>query len=118
MTIEITLKIPEELGQELAHYEGQLVEILERGLHEIKATENLVYQDESSILEVLASQPAPKDVLTLKPSATLQAKFNELLQRSKAKSLSNQETAELERYLALEHLVRLAKEHATKKLAK
>lgn len=115
MTIEIRLQIPDELGQELAPYEGQLVEILERGLHEIKTSESLVYQDESSILEVLASQPAPKNVLALKPSAALQARFSELLQRSKANSLSGQETAELERYLALEHLVRLAKEHAAKK---
>ena len=50
MTIEITVQVSEELGQELAQYEGQLVEILERGLHEIKAAENLFYQDESSIL--------------------------------------------------------------------
>lgn len=119
MTIEITVQVPEELGQELSHYEGQLVEILERGLHEIKATESLVYQDESTILEVLASQPAPKKgILALKPSATLQARFSELLQRSKANQLSAQETAELERYLVLEHLVRLAKGHTAKKLDK
>jgi antitoxin MazE len=36
------VQVPEELGQELAQYEGQLVEILERGLHEIKTTETLV----------------------------------------------------------------------------
>jgi hypothetical protein len=118
MTIEITVQVPEELGQELAHYEGQLVEILELGLHEIKATESLVYQDENSILEILANQPTPTDILALKPSAALQARVSELLQRSKESQLSTQETAELERYLALEHLVRLAKGHAAKNLAK
>src|SRR4051794_11153237 len=118
MTIEITVQVPEELGQELAHYEGQLVEILERGLHEIKATESVVYQDENSILEILANQPTPAEILALKPSPILQARFSELLQRSKANQLSTQETAELERYLALEHLIRLAKGYAAKKLAK
>jgi hypothetical protein len=118
MTIEITVQVPEELGQELAQYEGQLVEILERGLYEIKANETLVYQDEDSILEILANQPAPKDILALKPSAAFQARFSELLQRSKTNKLSTQETAELERYLTLEHLIRLAKGNAAKKLAK
>jgi hypothetical protein len=118
MTIEITVQVPEELGQELAQYEGQLVEILELGLHEIKATESLVYQDENSILEILANQPTPTDILALKPSAVLQARVSELLQRSKASQLSTQETAELERYLALEHLIRLAKGHAAKNLAR
>ncbi len=118
MTIEITVQVSEELGHELAQYEGQLVEILERGLHEIKVTESLFYQDESSILEILASQPGPKDILALKPSPTMQARFSELLQRSKANQISTQETTELERYLALEHLIRLARGNAAKKLAK
>ena len=48
----------------------------------------------------------------------MQARFSELLQRSKANQISTQETAELERYLALEHLIRLAKGNAAKKLAK
>jgi hypothetical protein len=39
-----------------------------------------------------------------------------LLQRSKQSALSATETAELERSLMLEHLVRLAKAHAYKQL--
>lgn len=118
MSIEITVQVPDELGQELAQYEGQLVEILERGLNEIKATEVVEYQDENAILEILARQPSPPEILALKPSAAFQAKFSKLLQRSKAAELSAQETAELDRYLTLEHLIRLAKGYAAKNLAK
>jgi hypothetical protein len=80
-------------------------------------TENLVYEDESSILKVLASQPDPQDILALKPSNAFRAKFSELLQRSTTNQLSTEETSELNRFLGLEHLVRLAKANAAKRIA-
>lgn len=81
------------------------------------STENLVYEDESSILRVLASHPDPRDILALKPSNSFRAKFSELLQRSTTGQLSTEETSELNHFLALEHLVRLAKANAAKRIA-
>ncbi len=52
----------------------------------------------------------------LRPSPRLQARASALLARSKQGELSRQEEAELERYLVLEHLVRLAKVHAAQRL--
>ena len=51
-------------------------------------------------------------VLSIRPSPEFQAHVSELLHRSKQGELSHPEEAELERYLVLEHLVRLAKAHA------
>jgi len=72
---------------------------------------------ESTLIELLTSQPTPEQVLAIRPSPELQARVSELLGRSKEGELSRQEETELERYLTLEHLVRVAKAHAHKQLA-
>jgi hypothetical protein len=116
MEMQITLQVSEELGQELEQHQDQLVEILELGLRDIKVLETFAYQDENTILEILANQPEPHQVLALKPSPKLQARVSELLDRAKTGQISGKEEAELERYLTLERLVRLAKAYAAKKL--
>jgi len=63
--MEITIELPETLGQQLEPFQDRLPEVIERGLRELLA----------------------------------------------------RESAELERPLMLEHLVRLAKAHAYKQLA-
>jgi len=73
-------------------------------------------QCESAITQLLACQPAPEQVLSIRPSPEFQAHVSELLHRSKQGDLSHPEEAELERYLVLEHLVRLAKAHAYEQL--
>ena len=86
-------------------------EVLERGLRELLA-ETEAIQDERTMIAVLASPPAPEQVLALRPSAELQARASELLSRSKQGTLAPQEAVELERYLLLEQLVRMAKAQA------
>jgi hypothetical protein len=115
--MEITIQVPDELGQQLRLYQDRLPEVLERGLRELVAERSGGFQNEDGIIELLTSQPAPEQVLALHPSPELQARVSELLYRNKKETLSDQEETELERYLLLEHLVRLAKAHAYKQLA-
>jgi hypothetical protein len=109
--------VSDVLGQQLRRFRQRLPEILERGLREMLAEEPGEFQDENAIIELLTSQPTPEQVLAIRPSSELQARVSELLGRSKDGELSRQEETELERYLTLEHLVRLAKAHAHKQLA-
>jgi hypothetical protein len=97
------------LEQRLRPYQDRLPELLERGIDVMAAEESTPPQDESTILEVLTSNPTPAQILALRPSPKLQTRVSELLARSKRDELSRQEEAELDRYLVLEHLVRLAK---------
>ena len=113
--MEITLQVPEELAQELQRHQNQIVEILERGLTYVNSDQPVFYQDENNIIEFLASQPTPEQVLALKPSPELQTRVNELITHSRGQKLTASDEAELSRYLTLEHLVRLAKAHALKK---
>lgn len=117
MTVEITIQVPDALGKQLQRVRERLPEIVERGLREVLAEKSGDFQDENAIIELLTSQPSPERVLSIRPSPELQARVSELLRRNKTGELSRREEAELERYLMLEHLVRLAKAHAYKQLA-
>lgn len=117
MTVEITIQVPDTLGELLQQVQDRLPEVLERGLREVLADTAGATQDERTIIEVLTSQPTSEQILALRPSPELQARAGELLARGKQGALLPQEAAELERYLLLEHLVRMAKTHTYKRLA-
>jgi hypothetical protein len=58
----------------------------------------------------------PTKLLTLKPSAAVQERVETLIYKKKEEGLTIEEQYEIDRYLALEHLVSLAKIHARKYL--
>jgi hypothetical protein len=112
MTKQITVVISDDMSEEIEHYLDRMPEILARGLAAVQMSEQPAYHDANKVLDVLAQQPDPRALLNLSPSSALQDRLGELLARSKAGQLSHEEALELERYLTVEHLVRLAKGHA------
>jgi len=70
----------------------------------------------AAVLEALASLSTPEEVLALRPSAALQERIEELLERNRSGRLSAEEQREWEQYQHVEHLVRLAKARAALKL--
>lgn len=114
--MEITIDIPEGLAKRLEQYRDRLPELLELGLREVRVRPEEETVDERRIIEILTSQPTPEEVLQIKPSVELQDRVSELLDRSKRGEISGQEENELDRYLMLEHIVRLAKAHAIKQI--
>jgi hypothetical protein len=114
--MQIILEVPEILGEKLQLLGDRLPEALDRALGELTATETIPYQDELQIVELLASQPTPEVILAIRPKPALQARMSELLDRHKYGMLERSEEVELDRYLLLEHWVRLAQAHAYKHL--
>jgi hypothetical protein len=112
MTKQITVAISDDLNDELVRYLDRIPEILARGLAAVQMSDQPAYHEANAVLDMLAQQPDPRAVLNLAPSPVLQDRLGELLNRSKAGELSREEALELERYLTVEHLVRLAKGHA------
>ena len=114
--MQIILEVPDRLGEKLQQLGDRLPEALDRALGELIPAETIPYQDELQIVELLASQPSPEVILAIRPTPALQARMSELLDRNKSGTLSRSEEVELDRYLLLEHWVRLAKAHAYKHL--
>ena len=122
--MQIILEVPDRLGEKLQLLGDRLPEALvsvalveDRALQELTFAETIPYQDDRQIVELLASQPSPEVILAILPTPALQARMSELLDRNKSGTLSRSEEVELDRYLLLEHWVRLAKAHAYKHLS-
>ena len=117
MSVDITIRVPDDLGRQLEQYRDRLPELLERGLREVQVEGVADVSAAADIIAVLAGQPTPEQTLALKASDAMQARVSDLLRRLKSDDLSRAEESEFDRYFYLEHLVRLAKARALEQLS-
>ena len=73
-----------------------------------------VYEE---IIDFIAAGTTPGSLVAFQPSAEATARVADLIDREKTTGLPTEETAELNHYLQLEHLMRLAKARARAHLA-
>lgn len=66
--------------------------------------------------EFFASK-APADLIDFRPSKTTSERVESLILKEKTEGLSTEEKSELDAYLVLEHIMRLAKARARKHLS-
>lgn len=71
----------------------------------------------SEIVEFIAANTAPARLLAFRPSARTRSRVAELVAREKTAGLSREESSELEHFVEIEHLLRLAKTRARQRLA-
>lgn len=64
------------------------------------------------IIDFIAAGTSPHDVVAFRPSAAAKERVADLIRQEKTTGLSPEETAELNHYLQLEHVMRLAKARA------
>ena len=64
------------------------------------------------VIDFIAAGTTPQNVIDFRPSDAAQERLENLLSREKEGSLSAEEKFELDHYLQLEHLMRLAKARA------
>ena len=69
------------------------------------------------IIDFIAAGTTPHGVVAFQPSEEAKARVADLIHREKTTGLSPEDTAELNHYLQLEHLIRLAKARARAHLA-
>ena len=116
--MQVTLAIGAELASELKPYEDHLSEILKLGIREWQARDESGYRGLNDVLKSLVALPDPADVLKLRPAAPLQKRLDELMEKSRVSILSNDEQREWDQFQYIEHLVRMAKANAVRKLKK
>jgi hypothetical protein len=64
------------------------------------------------VIDFIAAGTTPQNFIAFRPSGAAQERVADLLLREKEGELSPEEKSELDRYLQLEHLMRLAKARA------
>lgn len=69
------------------------------------------------LVDFIAAGTSPRDVVAYQPSVAAKARVADLIEQEKTTGLSPEEIAELEHYLQLEHVMRLAKARARTHLA-
>lgn len=68
------------------------------------------------IVEFITSAPQPEQILNFKPSTVAQRRLESLLDKKREEGLNEVEKHELEQYLTIEHIMRLAKARARQRL--
>jgi hypothetical protein len=69
------------------------------------------------VIDFIAAGSSPSKVVAFRPSEAAKRRAAELVSREKNGALTPEETSELEHYLQLEHIMRLAKARARKYLS-
>jgi hypothetical protein len=64
------------------------------------------------VIDFIAAGTTPQNVIDFRPSKTAQMRVEDLLEREKEGEISSAEKSELDHYLQIEHLMRLAKARA------
>ena len=70
------------------------------------------------VIEFIAAGVSPDSLAAYRPSEAARQRVAELIEREKSDGLSAAERSELEHYLQLEHIMRLAKARARRHLAR
>jgi len=68
------------------------------------------------VIDFIASGPSPSLIVSFHPSREASERLGDLIEREKTTGLSPQEKAELDHYMELEHIMRLAKARARQRL--
>jgi hypothetical protein len=70
------------------------------------------------IIEFIAAGTTPEAVAQFRPSSEAQLRVADLVEREKEGGLSSEEKAELDHFLELEHILRMAKARARQILSR
>lgn len=114
--MQVIVDIPDELAERLDSMKNRLPQILELGLRELDAANQIGYVGAAEVLEFLAALPTPEEIIALRPSDILQSQVRVLLAKNRNEGLTPEEEHLWEQYQYLEHLVRIAKAKAFLKL--
>jgi hypothetical protein len=68
-------------------------------------------------IDFVAAGTTPEEIIKFRPSAEAQQRVSELMDREKESGLTAEETAELDKFMEYEHIVRMAKAKARMVLA-
>jgi hypothetical protein len=110
--VTLTLNLPDEFADYLPSKEEDLAAVLAAGLSLWRGRTNLEFQGLSDVTETLAELPSAEEVIAMRPSPQFADRTAELLDKKRGDGLTENEKAELEQIMRIEHIVRIAKAKA------
>lgn len=113
--VEMKLQVPEELAQRMQPMGAWLPTVLELALLGCRTRAAATAVE---LMELLASNPSPQEVLDFHASEATQARSKRLLALNEAGLLGEEEQRELEELDQLEHLVVMLKTQVAEELQK
>lgn len=113
--VEITMQVPDNLAQRLRPLYHWLPTVLELSLIGFKTP---AVQTASEIIDFLATDPAPAEVLTYHVSDKAQERLRRLLAVNAAGLATAEEQTELDEIQQIEHIIILLKAQAQEQLLK
>lgn len=119
---QLTIQIPDELASRLEPLRDRLPELLIQLIETSSKTPSTVPERLASITELpsvygevldfLIKRPTPQEIAAFKVSLQAQERLRTLLEKNQEATLTAEETAELDVYEQLEHLMLLLKARA------
>jgi hypothetical protein len=104
--VEMTIKLPDSLAEQVSAVQDRVPELLAHGLGKLSPVPNEVYR---YILEFLISRPSPEEIMDFGPTPAMQARATDLLEKNRSGNLSALESAELDEYMRINHLITMLK---------
>ncbi|MBR8833001.1 MAG: hypothetical protein DSM106950_02890 [Stigonema ocellatum SAG 48.90 = DSM 106950] len=104
--MKVTFDLPDDFIAQLHPLEDKLPQILELGLRELNAINQIEFSGVAEVLEFLASLPTPEAIIALRPSEALQAQLSTLLEKNRTVGLTTTEEQLWQGYEYLEHVFR------------
>src|SRR3990172_6364961 len=113
----ITLELPDELAARLVALRDRLPQLLSIAL-ELSPSSDVpltlpaltpAHPAFEEMLDFLVSGPSPEKIVAFKVSPAAQARLEELLEKNRQEGLTDEEAAELDVYLQVNHILILLK---------
>ena len=104
--VEMTIELPDSLAEQVSAVRDRIPELLAYSLGELSPLPNEVYR---YIMEFLISQPSAEELINFGPTATMQVRVSELLEKNRNGKLTTSESAELDEYIRINHFVTMLK---------
>lgn len=116
--MKVTLEVPERVGREMQSLGADLSAAIRLGLETWHSYPTATHRELAIAVQQLTMATSPEQVLALRPTPKLARRVRRLLEKNRETSLSLAENEEMDAYLRVEHLVRLAKGTAALQLKK
>ena len=107
--MKVTLEVPEKMGREMQALGTDLPAALKFGLASWRSCPTPTHRELAVAVQQLTTATSAEQVLALRPTPKLARRVRHLLDKNREAGLSTTEHDEMDAYLRVEHLVRLAK---------